>query len=299
MIEMMKRNSSEEAELIDFKQGNLEFADNKYKQNQDLLWLDIKQEKTLTFVLGFGLRKEMSQAAPPTKKWKENQSELEKQLINQRASSKGFLQNQQMGKAIKKDWDTDIAFVQNLFAYLLIPVNIRREYVWRKIEWDIKENTALNIIHDFLKEGHLDEEMQLLIQMNHNFYGFMNSTTINIIYFNMKEIYIQERFLEKYNKWWSSAQGGWLSISLPVNQYRCMGLPNPQVMQYPPLPNNVVVQSEKIDPASLNEHEKSDILKKQKQTLEKESLKCKIEQMDAIKRQQKIVQQDFLKNKKN
>ena len=77
-----------------------------------------------------------------------------------------------------------------------------------------------------------------------------------------------------------------------------MGLPNPQVMQYPPLPNNVVVQSKKIDPAPLTEQEKNDILKKQKQTLEKESLKRKTEQMDSIKRQQKIVRQDFLKNKK-
>ena len=64
------------------------------------------------------------------------------------------------------------------------------------------------------------------------------------------------------------------------------------------LPNNVVVQSRKIDPALLTEQKKNDILKKLKQTLEKESLKRKIEQMDAIKRQQKIVRQDFLKNKK-
>ena len=47
-----------------------------------------------------------------------------------------------------------------------------------------------------------------------------------------------------------------------------MGLPNPQVMQYPPLPNNVVVQSEKIDPPPLTEQAKNDILKKQKQMLE-------------------------------
>ena len=60
----------------------------------------------------------------------------------------------------------------------------------------------------------------------------------------------------------------------------------------------MVVQSRKIDPALLTEQKKNDILKKLKQTLEKESLKRKIEQMDAIKRQQKIVRQDFLKNKK-
>ena len=275
----------------------------------------------------------MSQATPPTKKRKENRREFEKRLINQRASSKGFLQSRQMGKAIKKDWDTDIADVRNLFAYLLVWINpiriqakvrehshqllvnwiyfmwetmmskalnefIRREDIRRKIEWHVKENTALNIVHDFLKDGHLDEEMQLLIRMNHNFYRFIYSATINIIYFNTNEIHIQERFLEKYSERRSNAQGGWLSLSPLVNQHRCMGLPNPQVMQYPPLPNNVVVQSEKIDPPPLTEQAKNDILKKQKQTLENELLKRKIEQMDAIKRQHKIARQDFLKNKK-
>ena len=60
----------------------------------------------------------------------------------------------------------------------------------------------------------------------------------------------------------------------------------------------MVVQSEKNDPPPLTEQAKNDILKKQKQTLEKELLKRKIEQMDAIKRQHKIARQDFLKNKK-
>ena len=59
MIEKMKRNSSEEAvELIDFKQGNLEFADTTHDQSQDLLWLDLRQEvkRTPSFIL----RKDMS-----------------------------------------------------------------------------------------------------------------------------------------------------------------------------------------------------------------------------------------------
>ena len=195
MIKMMKRNSNEEVELIDFKQGNLEFADNTYEQSQDLSWLDIKQEKTLTFVPGFVPWKKMSKAVLAIKKRKENQTEFEKRLINQRGSSIGFLQNHQMGKAIKKDWDIDVAYVRNLFAYLLVWTNpiriqakirehanqllvnwsyfmwetmmskalkdfIKRENVWRKIEWNVKENTALNIVHDFLKNRHLDEEIQ-------------------------------------------------------------------------------------------------------------------------------------------
>ena len=50
MIEMMKRNSSEEVELIDFKQGNLKFADTIYELSQDLSWLDLKQERTQSFI---------------------------------------------------------------------------------------------------------------------------------------------------------------------------------------------------------------------------------------------------------
>ena len=121
----------------------------------------------------------------------------------------------------------------------------------------------MNVVHNFLKKGHPDEEMQSLIQMNHNFYRFIYLTMINIIYFNTKEIHIHERFLEKYNKWRSNAQGGCLSVSPPVIQYKCIGLPNPQVMQYPTFPNNVVVQSKKIDPPPLTEQDKYDILKKQ------------------------------------
>ena len=50
MVEMMKRNSSEEVELIDFKQGSLEFADTMYELSQDLSWLDLKQERTQSFI---------------------------------------------------------------------------------------------------------------------------------------------------------------------------------------------------------------------------------------------------------
>ena len=44
-------------------------------------------------------------------------------MINQRASAKGFLQNRQMGKAIKRDWGSDIAYLQNVFASLLVWIN--------------------------------------------------------------------------------------------------------------------------------------------------------------------------------
>ena len=40
---------------------------------------------------------------------------------------------------------------------------IKTDQIRRKLEWDIKENTALNLIQDFLSDGHLDLEMQSLI----------------------------------------------------------------------------------------------------------------------------------------
>ena len=175
-----------------------------------------------------------------------------------------------MGKAIKRDWDSDIAYVKNVFAYLLVWINpiriqakveehthhsivnwinfmldttmpkalddfINPEDVWRKIELDTKETTALNIVHEFLKDGHLDEEMQSLIQMNHNFCRFIYSTTIHIICFNTKEIHIQERFLEKHNDRERNAHGGWLNAIPSVDQYN-LELAMRRVLQYPALP---------------------------------------------------------------
>ena len=69
---------------------------------------------------------------------------------------------------------------------------IKTDQIRRKLEWDIKENTALNLIQDFLIEGHLDLEMQRLIRLNHTFYKFIFSTASNIIYHNLKEIQTQE-----------------------------------------------------------------------------------------------------------
>ena len=102
----------------------------------------------------------MSKAVLATKKRKENQTEFEKRLINQRGSSIGFLQNHQMGKAIKKDWDIDVAYVRNLFAYLLVwtnPIRIQakiREHAnqllvnWSYFMWETMISKALK---DFIK----------------------------------------------------------------------------------------------------------------------------------------------------
>ena len=99
-----------------------------------------------------------------------------------------------MGKACQKDWDTDFAYIRNVFAFIAVWINpLRIEtkigmfahqnlcqwiyFMWntmimralqdffktsqihRKLEWDSKENTALNLTQHFLSDGHLDLEM--------------------------------------------------------------------------------------------------------------------------------------------
>ena len=61
-------------------------------------------------------RKEM----PPRKKRKIGRSELESKLVSSRSTAKGFLQNRQMGKACKKNWDSDIPYIRNVFACLTV-----------------------------------------------------------------------------------------------------------------------------------------------------------------------------------
>ena len=140
--------------------------------------------------------------------------------------AKGFLQNQQMGKASKKDWDIDTACIRNVFPYSTIWLNpipieakfrrythpltarwvlyiwdimmpralnefIKQEDIRSKLEWQIKENTALNKVYRFLEGANIDKNLPNLIRLNHNFCRFMYSTCINIIYMNTK-VQIQE-----------------------------------------------------------------------------------------------------------
>ena len=67
---------------------------------------------------------------------------------------------------------------------------IHRNDVYKKLEFDIKENTAINLVYEFLKDGHLDSEMQILIRQHHNYYWFLFSTVSNIYYFNARETHI-------------------------------------------------------------------------------------------------------------
>ena len=64
-------------------------------------------------------RKEM----PPQKKRKVERSKFESKLVSSRSTAKRFLQNRQMGKACKRDWDSDIPYIRNIFAFLTVWLN--------------------------------------------------------------------------------------------------------------------------------------------------------------------------------
>ena len=61
-------------------------------------------------------------------------------------------------------------------------------------------------MHNFLKDEHLDAELRTLIQLNHKFYRFIYSSVINVIYFNTKEVHIQERFVLQFDEWQAKAE---------------------------------------------------------------------------------------------
>ena len=146
-----------------------------------------------------------------------------------------------MGKASKKDWDTDIVYIRNVFTYKTVCLNPTRIeaklgrytqplaagwvlYMWdtmipralneftkqedirSKLEWQIKENTALNKVHEFLAGANIDESLQNFIRLNYNFSRFMYSTCVNIIDMNTKEVQILEQCVEGYSNWQETTQ---------------------------------------------------------------------------------------------
>ena len=104
----------------------------------------------------------------------------------------------------------------------------------------------------------------------------------------MKEAQIQERYVEGYSNWQATTQRGW--IGQPIN--------NNYVPQYPPLPSNTVVEQKQINVDPLSEDEKKETLKRQKLAQERAKLEQKIDEMNALKRKQKLAEKVF-KNKKN
>ena len=197
--------------LQNVNQGSLDYKVNLNVQHQDLSWLRVKN-----------LVPQKEMLKPPSKKKKVQWSDFETKLVNSRSTAQGFLQNRQMGKASKKDWDTDIVYIRNIFAYWTVwlnPIRIESKlgrythpfaagwllYMWEtmmlraltelikqedissKLKWQIKENTALNKAHEFLAGANIDRSLQNLISLNYNFYRFMYSNCVNIIYMNKKE----------------------------------------------------------------------------------------------------------------
>ena len=100
---------------------------------------------------------------------------------------------------------------------------------------------------------------------------------------NTKEVQIQER----YSNWQATAQGGWISQHMNNNY----------VPQYPPLPLNMVVEQKQINVDPLSEVEKKEMLKRQKLAQERAKLEQKIDEINALKRKQKLAEKTF-KNKK-
>ena len=130
----------------------------------------------------------------PRKKRKVNRSKFESTSVSSRSTTKGFLKNRQMGKACKKNWDSDIPYIGNVCAFLTVWLTLIRTdaklgsfctpvaaqsvyYMWstmmpaalneyvsrvkvrRDLRWKIKEDTALNEVHDFIKNVSIDQEL--------------------------------------------------------------------------------------------------------------------------------------------
>ena len=158
------------------------------------------------------------------------------------------------------------------------------------MEFDIKENTAINLVHEFLKDGHLDShcvkivqirsffwsvfipntgkfgpektphldnfhavsEMQILIRQHHNYCRFLYSTVSNIYYFNSRKTHIQtiQTVFLRDYNVWERSKQ---NAAMYFNNYE----------QYRPIPCEVV-EAKKTDPAPLSEAERKSILKFQK-----------------------------------
>ena len=180
---------------------------------------------------------------------------MKHRIVTQRKASKGYLQNRRMGKACKKDWDTGITYIRNVFVFIAVWINplrieakigifahpnlcqwiyfiwdtmipralqdfIKTDQIRRKLEWDIKENATLNLIQDFLSDGHL----------------------VNF------------------------------QLQVPV-----------EVPQYAPYSPGAMVESKKIDLDPLSEKHRMAILKKRQSFEEKKELKRRLEELNKKK----------------
>ena len=64
---------------------------------------------------------------PLSKKRKVQRSKFKSRLVTNRCTAKCFLQNHQMGKVSKKDWERDITYIRkNIFPFLTVWLNPTR-----------------------------------------------------------------------------------------------------------------------------------------------------------------------------
>ena len=107
-------SSGDQVDLIEYKDGvgERDFVNRILEPSQDSSWLNLNPRVP---------SKDISQ--PPSKKKKCKRTEMEYRIVTQRQASKGYLQNRQMGKVCKKDWDTDIAYIRNVFAFVAVWIN--------------------------------------------------------------------------------------------------------------------------------------------------------------------------------
>ena len=230
--------------------------------------------------------------------------------MSSQSTAKGFLQNIQMGKACKKNWDSDILFIRNIFAFLTVWLNptgidtkqesfcnpvatqcvyymwstmmpaalneyILREKVRRDLGWKIKENTALNEVHDFIEKASIDQELILHIRTNHQIYRFSYSTLINMIYYFVNEEPIQNQFIQGFTMWQANTQGGWLL--------------QPQPLQYP----NVVVERKPLDCSRQVDTFTKGLNKTQRDRDRKIALEQRLTEIKALGKKHKDSEKEF------
>ena len=219
--------------------------------------------------------------------------------MSSQSTAKGFLQNRQMGKACKKNWDSDIPYILNVFTFLTVwlnPIRIDAKlgsfcnpvaaqwvyYMWstmmpaalneyistekvrRDLRWKIKENTALNEVHDFIEKVNIDQEVILYIRINHQTYRFIYSTLINTIYYFVNKEPIQNQFIQGFTVWQANTRGGWLSL--------------PQPPQYP----SVVVEQKPIDCSREVDKSTKVLNKKQRDKERKIALEQRLSAINAL-----------------
>ena len=131
---------------------------------------------------------------------------FEQRKSNQRLTANGYLQNKYMRRASKKDWYSEIAYMRNIFAVRLNPICLEsklgrsihnmlchwvtclwetkmtqslNEYIFKKEVYnkldklELKENVAINTVHECLSNNNIDEELVTLIKEYHNTYIFV------------------------------------------------------------------------------------------------------------------------------